>query len=247
LVITEHSSFLINNYQENHTKYYQFSYNIADKVIAVGNNLKNVIMSKFKVESDVIFNIVDLKIFNYKEKIFSNQVNFLSVGNLIHGKGMDVLIEAFSKMCRNDSNLIIIGDGPERKNLQRKINELGMGSKIFLKGRKSREEIAEFLHKSNVFVLSSRFETFGVVYIEALATGTPVIATNCGGPSDIITPENGLLVDVDNIPMLTEALISMKENHIRYDNKKISDTTQRIFSPYNIAKQIEKVYYELIN
>lgn len=247
LVITEHSSSLLKNYQENHTRYYQFSYNNAERVIAVGNNLKKVIMNKFKVEPDVIFNIVDNKIFKYKEKTPSNEINYLSAANLIHSKGMDVLIEAFSRMCCKNSKLNIIGDGPEYNNLKKKINELGLGSKVFLLGRKRRDEFAELLHKSDVFVLASRFETFGVVYIEALATGTPVIATDCGGPTDIVTPENGLLVEIDNIPMLTEALLLMKKNYKLYDNKKISEKTQETFSPYNIAKQIERVYYEIIN
>lgn len=247
LVITEHSSSLMYNYQKNQTIYYQYSYNIANKVIAVGNNLKNVIMSKFRVEPEVIFNIVDLNIFKYKEKISSNLINFISVGNLNYRKGMDVLINAFSKMHCKESKLIIIGDGPERKNLQKLIYELGMGSNIFLLGRRKRDEIAELLYNSDVFVLASRFETFGVVYIEALATGTPVIATNCGGTVDIVTPENGLLVEVDNIPMLTEALFFMKKNLKNYNNKRISETTQKIFSPQNIAKQIERVYYKIIN
>jgi glycosyltransferase involved in cell wall biosynthesis len=247
LVITEHSTSLEYDCLKSQSKYFQFAYNHADKIIAVGNNLKKAINHKFGIESDVIFNLVDLDIFNYKEKKSSNQINFLSVANLNYRKGMDVLINAFSRMCCKDTKLFIIGDGPERKKLQNQINELGMESNIFLLGRKKRDEITEFLYNSEVFVLASRFETFGVVYIEALATGTPVIATNCGGPPDFVTPENGLLVEVDNIPMLTEALISMKENRNRYDRKKISETTRRIFSPYNIAKQIERVYYELIN
>ena len=65
------------------------------------------------------------------------------------------------------------------------------------------------MRHSNAFVLASRTETFGVVYIEALSQGLPVIATRCGGPESIVTSDNGLLVPIENIPELTKALLTL--------------------------------------
>ena len=79
----------------------------------------------------------------------------------------------------------------------------------------------------DAFVLASRAETFGVVYVEAMAAGLPVIATACGGPEDFVSEENGILIPADNEEKLTEALIEMYHMAHKYDKQAISEKQEK--------------------
>lgn len=119
---------------------------------------------------------------------------FVAIGNLIYRKGFDVLINSFKRanLVEKGCELVIIGDGPERENLQKQTELLGVSECVRMVGRKTKEEIINYLQMGNAFVLSSRAETFGVVCIEALSQGLPTIATTCGGPEEFIDEHNDL-------------------------------------------------------
>jgi glycosyltransferase involved in cell wall biosynthesis len=99
---------------------------------------------------------------------------------------------------------------------------------------------------SDIFVLPSRNETFGVVYIEALACGLPIIATDCGVPSEIVTPENGLFIPKENVDALSSAISYMAQNINQYDRKAIAEDCQARFSSEVIAKQLTHIFEETI-
>ena len=103
------------------------------------------------------------------------------------------------------------------------------------------------MESCDAFVLASRSETFGVVYIEALRSGLPVIATKCGGPEDFINETNGMLVPVNNIISLTGALQRMVVNIDKYNRKSISDDCLYKFAPDTIANQLFQIYTQIIN
>ncbi len=173
---------------------------------------------------------------------------FIFIRGLIISKRMDLTIEAFAKAFRNNDKvtLTIFGEGPERTKLENMIEAYNIGHKVKLMGLQSRKQIAESLKNSDCFVLASQAETFGVVYIEALACGVPVIATKCGGPEGFVNDKNGILVNIDDISSLTEAIIYMYENINKFDRKYIADQTRIHFSSKTIAKEIIKIYKGLI-
>jgi glycosyltransferase involved in cell wall biosynthesis len=91
-------------------------------------------------------------------------------------------------------------------------------------------------------VLASDSETFGVVFIEALACGVPAAGTACGGPEDIIHEGNGILVPVGDVHALAEAMITIADNRDRYDSAELSREAVSKYSPHEVARRILEVY-----
>jgi glycosyltransferase involved in cell wall biosynthesis len=141
-------------------------------------------------------------------------VRFLHISMLDSKKNVAVLLEAFSTalICGHDIKLTIGGDGPTRPMLEQLAKMLGIEEKVSFIGKLSRADVVAALAEADVFVLSSKFETFGVVVVEALAMGVPVIATRCGGPEDIIEKGDGLLVPVDDVNALANAMIRLVQS-----------------------------------
>ena len=124
----------------------------------------------------------------------------------------------------------------------RLVRELGLENAVNYYGLKTRREIAEIYEKYDCFVMPSSKETFGVVYIEAMASGLPVIATKCGGPEDFINKENGILVDPDCVDQLATAMCHVYKNRKEYDSVRIRQYVNENFSGHAIAKRLIKEY-----
>ena len=218
------------------------AYEFTDEVITVSSASAEKIKQHFNVNCSVIPNIVDVSIFKMSTE---KKIGFtlVSVGMLEYRKGFDLLVNAFHQANLDKTvSLLIIGEGDERRYLEKRIEELMLTEQIKLLGLLPRKKIEEYLSTSSAFVLASRSESFGVVYIEAMATGLPVIATRCGGPEYFVNETNGLLVETDNIEELKRALIYMYQNVEKYDAKKISEQTKELFSPETIAKKLTEIY-----
>jgi glycosyltransferase involved in cell wall biosynthesis len=139
----------------------------------------------------------------------------VAAGRLAPWKGFDNLINAFElvrkkKICR----LVILGDGPERKNLQNQINYLGLEDSIQLLGYV--ENPLKYFYRANIFVLSSRLEGMPNVLVEAIMCGCIPIATNCPtGPSEILGDQlNGFLVPVDDPGAMAKAICLALDKNI---------------------------------
>lgn len=177
--------------------------------------------------------------FEFPEKS-GNAFTFCSVSHLRRLKGHDLLLPAFAKALRKypDLKLKIGGDGPEGDNLKNLAEALGItGSVIFLGALKT-DEVLNLMRRSNAFVLASRTETFGVVFIEALSQGLPVIATECGGPQSIVRPDNGFLVPTENTDALADALIQMYEQRDRFSPQKLRQECLAEFGEETVIKQL---------
>jgi glycosyltransferase involved in cell wall biosynthesis len=249
LVITEHSS-LINKpiIEKRLINIATQAYLKADAVIAVSPSLVNVIEDKLNIKARYIPNVVDTDIFTYTQREECTSFNFVSTGNLIITKRMDLTIEAFYSAFQDlpQVTLTIFGEGDERPKIEAIIKNHQLENKVVLMGTCSREVISEKLKSSDCFVLASRSETFGVSYIEALATGVPVIATKCGGPETFVHEDNGLMVPVDDLDALVNAMKYMYKNIITFDRSKISNQTKSKFSPEYVSKKLVEVYEEVL-
>lgn len=248
-VLTEHYSELMKPTINN--KLYKLAnqvYEVTNELITVSPALKNVIKERFNKESIYIPNVVDTKLFNYSPTNNGRTFRFVSIGGLIYRKRMDLTIKAFIKAFKKNDKvfLTIFGEGPERPKLENLIRKNNLGDRVKLMGLQSRKNIANNLKKSDCFVLTSQAETFGVVYIEALASGVPVIATKCGGPEGFINDENGLLIPVDDFNALADAMKNMYNEHKYYDKKAISKEISEKFSSKSVAVSLKEIYLELI-
>ena len=224
-----------------------YAYNNVHASICVSERLRQSLLKHFNRDSYVVYNVVGNE-FHYKEHK-NTTFTIISMGRLVYGKGYDLLIESLSKIKENlpkDWRAIIIGDGNFKEDLQAIISKHNLQENIQLIGKKSKLEIVELLQQSDMFVLPSRNETFGVVYIEALACGVPVIATDCGVPSEIVTPENGLFIPKENVDALSSAISYMAQNINQYDRKAIAEDCQARFSSEVIAKQLTHIFEETI-
>lgn len=223
------------------------TYNNVDALLSVSNALKWRLKQYFNVDSIVVPNIVGDE-FVYKKKSSSPVMSFVSVGSLIHRKGFDLLIKAFANadIPLKKWRLIIIGTGKERFNLKKDTKKCRLNENVLLVGQKSKSEIARIFQQSDIFVLASRAETFGVVYIEAMMMGLPVIGTKCGGPEEFVSSKNGIIVPTDDVSALTQAIEFLYYNRCMYDSDIISRECQNKYSPRIIARRLSDVFEQVI-
>ena len=245
LVVTEHSSKLnkpTTEISDLDQRLAIKAYQDCDQLICVSEALRANILQNFHHDSIVIPNMVDNSVFQCRETpLDDSPFIYVSVGNLIPIKAFDRLIEAFAQVKEN-AKLYIIGDGPEKEHLENLIHELHLDGLVELLGQLKRTEINKVYQKSHVFVLPSQSETFGVSYIEAMYAGLPVIATRCGGPESFVNESNGLLVSVNDVAALVDAMKNIRDHYSDYDPKQVSKTCTERFSPDIIAESIIKAY-----
>ena len=249
LVITEHSSVERGPYVKNsYVPFIRDSYKKAKKVITVGNGLKNEIQAlSGRNDIEVIGNLVDLSKFTIKKRIQNEKFIFFSLAFLEGEKGFDTLIKSFAKKFKDKEAVLYIGgDGSQRSWLEALTVENGVKDQIIFLGALSRDDVSKWMNKCDCFVLPSRYETFGVVYIEALASGRPVIGALNGGAEDIINNLNGYLIPIDDIYILAEKMIEVYDNIESYDEEEIRIDCLKRFSPKVIVNKIISVYKEVL-
>ena len=248
IVETEHWSEVNVSTPSFYIRYLSSYYTFADRIVTVSEALRCALKKNFNIESTRIYNMVSDTFFELHSDMgcghSNKKIKLVSIGYLRFLKGFDLLIEALSFLDGSYTNweLTICGEGPERYNLQLLINNKGLEKKIFLVGRKGKDEIHNILKTSDIFVLPSRSETFGVVYIEAMACGLPVIASKCGGPEEFVTPDVGMLINKDDVDGLRDALVYMMTHFREYDALHIMQKCYQMFSPERIASEYVQTY-----
>lgn len=207
----------------------------ADKISVIPNGY-----------DQTIFNRISMNDARRKLNIPFEKKVILSVGNLELEKGHRYLVGAMNHISkrRNDIVCFIVGSGSQKKELIGIINHLNLDNFVKLVGPKPHDEIFIWMNSCDVFVLPSLMESFGIVQLEAMACGKPVVATYNGGSEEILINEKiGFLVDPKDEDGLAKAILRALE--IEWDTESISDYA-RTFTLDNIAERIVKIYDEVL-
>lgn len=225
-------------------------YPYADCVIAVSQGVADDLEQYFHLPKSklwVIYNpIVDEELIMksqdtilhswYKEK----QVPvILGVGRLTKQKDFSTLIKAFSLVRqRIPAKLVILGEGENREMLERLIRELGLENDVDLPGFV--ENPYSFMKRSDVFVLSSQWEGFGNVLVEAMACGCPVVSTNCpSGPAEILEDgEYGIIVPVGDVDKIAEGIVSVLNSKAL--REELSNKALKRANEFSVEKAVDK-------
>ncbi len=224
----------------------------ADKRVVVSPHL-GVILEKVVGDSVCpwidIPNILDAKFAKQDHEVAANkqrglEFRFLNVGTLVENKGQADLLRAFATRLRGDKSvtLRIGGSGELRQSLEELSQQLGINQQVSFLGELRHEQVLDEMRQCDVYVHSSHYETFGVVIIEALACGKPVISTTCGGPEHIIKKHNGILVPVGDIDDLGDAMVAMRDNVDNYDRRLIRQDCITRFGERAVVSQLSQIY-----
>lgn len=235
---------------------YRFTHNLADLTTNVSNKAVQAFIEKKAVPgSDIIttYNGIDLSKFFYKSKARSkifNELNLnadsyliLTVGRLNESKDYPNLLHAFKTLknkSTGDIKLIIAGDGELRSEIEKIIDELGLKQDIHLLGR--RNDISDLMSAADLFVLSSKYEGFGLVVAEAMACKTLVVATDCGGVAEVLNNDQFL------VPPLNSNLLAEKMSYAltlseEEKNKNIIKNLCHIEKNFSLEKIVARWMY----
>jgi len=187
-------------------------YRVARTVICISGKVQESLKTGMPAEtsSTIVYNGVNPSLFspNPAEGGTSGP-EILMVGNLLRNKGHDLVLKALANLRPSFPQLRcrIIGEGADRTRFESLARDLGVGRQVQFVGRQSRSEVAEAMRRCSIFVLPSRNEGLGCVYLEAMSCGKPVIACRGQGIEEVIEHgKNGWLVPVDGLEQLVQGI-----------------------------------------
>lgn len=231
----------------------EFSINNSDVVTAVSNNLKDTTNQLFNIRKniEVVYNFIDVDKYSKageeeckrialakpNERILTHISNFRPV------KRVEDVIKVFFEVQKEiPSKLLMIGEGPERMKAEILTKELGLKNKVFFLGNST--EIDQILCYSDIFLLPSKTESFGLAALEAMAAKTPVISTNTGGLPEVnIHGETGFLSSLGDVnDMAKNAITILKDEKVLTKFKNNAKAHTKKFSLENILPVYEEIY-----
>lgn len=181
----------------------------ADGVTAVSSPLAEQVSEAIGAgRINVVPNMVDTELFRRPpEGRGASPFRFLTVATLRPNKRVDLLIEAFARAFPDeDTRLTVVGDGQALEDLKELARRFDVAKRVEFPGRLSRQEVRRAMWESNVYVLSSDVETFGIALAEAMATGLPAVATRSGGPQEVVDEDTAWLVEPGDSEQMAAAL-----------------------------------------
>ena len=162
-------------------------------------------------------------------------------GRLVKIKGVDILLKAAKKYEKDDILTLIVGGGILNKKLQEQALELNLKNVIFL-GNKPQILLNKLYNIADVTVLCSRYEAFGLVVVESLACGTPVVVSDLDTMKDFMKEDFGVFFEKENPESLAEGIIKIINNKEKYNREKISKYIKENYSEKVIIKDLTDVY-----
>ncbi len=234
-----------------------FSINESDAITAVSEDLKDETLSSFVIEKEihVIPNFVDIKRFSqsnkehFKKMLAPNGEKILAhVSNFRKVKRVEDLVRTFHKIrSKIPCKLLMIGDGPERQSMEQLCRELGECDDVRFLGKQ--EKLEEILSITDLFLLPSAYESFGLAALEAMGCQVPVISSNAGGIPEInIHGVTGFLTEVGDVDAMASFGLELLTDEVKLAQFKQNAWTQaQKFNIDNIVPMYERLYKSLVS
>ena len=234
----------------------EYAINQSDAITAVSKDLINVTKTQFKINKDIkmIPNFIDLDLYSQivdeklKSKIAKkNEKILVHISNFRKVKRVKDVIKIFNNVKKkNPSKLLMIGDGPERIRAEQLSRKLGISSSVKFMGKL--KSVEEYLSISDIFILPSETESFGLVALEAMASKVAVVSTNSGGLNEVnIDGITGYLSDVGDIyKMSNDVLRIISEDHVLNEFKNRAFEHAKKFNLPIILPKYEQLYKNIL-
>ncbi len=218
----------------------------ADQVITPAHYLKKMVMGWGVKEQKitVVYNAVEFK--DMEPKVHKGERWLVSVSRLLPWKGMDALIGVMTRLSKidkyNDVRLKIIGDGPQMDSLKKQVIEGNIASRVELVGNKNRIETLSYIHGADLILLNSGYEGLSHFLLEALSFNRPILASNCGGNSEIIIKnETGLLFDFNDSKGIEDKIKQFLDGSVKISNNLLrSNERIRFFKQFTVQTMISE-------
>lgn len=247
VVVTEHCGNLERFYKNPTLKEYG-NYVLNNSTYStVSNYMKNVVL-KYTDKCEVIPNLVNTTPFNNNvTRKITKTFKLVSVCALREGKRLDIAFKALKILIDKGMNahLDIIGDGFYENYYINICNELNLTKYVSFIGRKNKFEIAAILKKEHALLISSELESFGIPGIEAMASGLPIISTDCLGPTEYIDSKVGVICKVNDPVDMANSIEILYKNYNKYDSKYIMKKANK-YNNDTVIKNTIKIYNNAI-
>ena len=250
IIVSEHyTAILDNSINSIHRTIAQEAYQCADQIYAVSQALAEAIEIHYGHQVGIFSNFVDTALFSpnllNEEQTSKDLLKVICIGDLIPRKQIDVLIRTLRK--HPSLSLSIVGAGPEKNQLSQLVQQLNLEERVSFLGQKTQSEISELLKRHDFLIHPSRLETFGIVLIEALSSGLPIISYDNGGAKDIINQSNGILVTTHSEEALSSAIDQFLKTRTLYSADIIRLDVLQKYSASVAAKKLYDIYVNLIS
>ena len=228
--------------------------NSSSEIIAISEDIRRRARQDYHCHKGIQVIHYGLSPYKFESKsrselgIPEGDVVLISIGRLIKRKALDDLLLALSRLEDQNFRLLIIGEGPEEPHLRELTEGLGLSSQVDFLGAIWGEPKFQYLAASDIFVLPSVHEGFGLVFLEAMYCGLPVIASSSGGQTDFLRDgETGFLVPVGDVDALAEKILQLAgDEGLR---RRISDFNRRYVEGFHIAgvaRQYEALFSRVV-
>ena len=227
----------------------------ADAVVAVSRDLRNDVLELGIGAEKVrwIPNGVDCGLFSgaVSRRPGEGGWRLLYVGRFVEEKGLRVLLEALARLRRrrSDVSLTLVGGHPATGTsgpFLEQVSALGLSDCVEFRDAVPPEEMPRHMAASDLVILPSFYDSFGIVLIEAMACGLPVVATRCGGPEEVVDDRAGRLVEIGNAKELAEGILGVIDGYSGYDRQAIRRLVTERYDYREVVRQIYELYEEVL-
>ena len=255
VIVTEHSTVEASGITKFPCYWYaKFVFKFSKCNICVSDNLTERLSDIFpQSKFQTIYNGITTKENEaaiQKNYRIPNSINLVLVAGLYDRniKGIPMLLNVIARLYREGEKIVlhIVGDGEYRKEFEELALNLGIKEQCVFHGHCPREQVQEIMSEADFLVSASIMESFGCSIAEAQMFGIPVVATRCGGPESIVTPQTGILVDKENEEALYQGISQMIDNYMKYDSEEIKRYAAGKFSLDTISQQYYAIYQDIL-